>query len=136
MQFILTPTGHSSAIPVQYITMESATSTDRHHADLAELQLWLRGIEYHDENEDGIAELQLFFKIRDDAEKMKRIFDELKKDDVIDILSSFVTTNINPCENFDDDWRGLGTWGNSGFNVGWSWNDQHQGITLAANFRT
>ena len=134
MQFI--PTGHSNAIPVQYITMGSTITIDRHLADLAELQLWLRGIEFHDEDEDGIAEVELFFKIRDDAKKMKRIFKELTKDDVIGILSAFITTNCSPCENFDDDWRGLGAWGNAGFNIDWSWNDQRQGIILSANFRT
>ena len=40
--------------------MQSTTTANRHCADLAELQRWLRGIEFHDEDEDGIAEIELF----------------------------------------------------------------------------
>lgn len=116
--------------------MQSTTTANRHCADLAELQRWLRGIEFHDEDEDGISEIELFFKIRGESEKMKRIFTELEKNDVIEILESFVAANCMPCEGFDDDWRGIGTWGNAGFNVAWRWDAQRQGIMLSANFRT
>ncbi len=125
----MTPTNQSTE-------NRQACERSRHQDDLDDLKLWLHGIESHDEDEDGIAQIELFFKIRDKDEKMKRIYKELEKDDVIEILSSFAAANFLPSEGFDDDWRGLGIWGNAGFDVDWDWDAQRQGITLSAQFRT
>ena len=108
----------------------------RHQEGLADLRLWLRGIEFHAEDEDGITQIELFFKIRDEGKKMKRIYKELEKNYVIEILSSFVAANCLPSDGFDDDWRGLGEWGDSDFDVDWGWDALRQGITLSAQFRT
>lgn len=117
----------------------------QHEIDIDELVKWLRGIEFHDEDEDGIGEVALFFKIRDEEERMVRIFDELTKDEVISILARFVRDECGPCEGFDDDWRGNklkmenGKWRmaeDGDFTVDWAWDDVWEGIRMWASFRT
>ena len=104
--------------------------------DLADLVKWTRGIEFHDEDDDGIGEIEMFFKIRDESRRMTRIFNSLTRKDVIAIVSDFVIDHCAPCCEFDDDWNETGLWSHCGFGIWWRWDAIHDGIRMGARFRT
>lgn len=69
------------------------------------LSRWMRGIEVHDEDEDGIATIVVKFKIRGDPEAMRRIFNSMSHDDACLIASACVHNSCIGVEDFEDDWE-------------------------------
>ena len=95
------------------------------------LTSWLRGIEIHDEDEDGGGEFTLRFKIRDDPKKMARIYNAMSRDDAFGIAEEYIRLLCPGCEYFEKDWIDQ----DSGFNLSFELDDDGF-ITIKGNYRT
>lgn len=95
------------------------------------LTCWLRGIEVHDEDEDGVGEFVLRFKIRDEPKTMVRIYHSMSHDDACAIAEAYIGNTCDGCESFSDDWNDP----DSDFNLSFELDDEGF-ITIKGNYRT
>lgn len=95
------------------------------------LMSWLRGIEIHDEDEDGVGEFTLRFKIRDEPNTMARIYNAMSHNDACTIAEEYIRLLCPGCESFQEDWSDP----ESGFKLSFEL-DTDGFITIEGNYRT
>lgn len=94
------------------------------------LRCWCRSVCFTDEDEDGIGEITVKFKIRDEEERMQRIFDSMSRNDAKEIAKEYIEKLAEPCEDYDEDFDDP----DSGFGVDFGFEDGF--IVVSASFRT